>query len=134
MVSLLTLILAPPHWKAKTYTGTGYDIIALDDIIVLRYHEALMIRHFRDREAERIFHRERSSRLPPDIQCIAQRKLAMLDAAASLQDLRAPPGNRLERLSGTRAGQYSIRINGQWRICFHWIERDAYDVEITHYH
>jgi proteic killer suppression protein len=93
-----------------------------------------MIRHFRDRESERVFHRERSARLPPDIQRIAQRKLVMLNAAESLQDLRAIPGNHLERLSGTRAGQYSIRINDQWRICFHWIERDAYDVEITDYH
>jgi proteic killer suppression protein len=93
-----------------------------------------MIRHFRDKESERVFHRERSARLPPDIQRIAQRKLVMLNAAESLQDLRAIPGNHLERLSGTRAGQYSIRINDQWRICFHWIERDAYDVEITDYH
>ena len=93
-----------------------------------------MIRHFRDRESEKVFSRERSARLPPDIQRIAQRKLAMLNAAASLQDLRAIPGNHLERFSGTRAGQYSIRINDQWRICFHWIEGDAYDVEITDYH
>jgi toxin HigB-1 len=94
----------------------------------MRHYKTLMIRHFRDREAEKIFHRKRSSSLTPDIQRIAQRKLAMLDAAASLQDLRAPPGNRLERLSGTRAGQHSIRINDQW------IEMDAYDVEITDYH
>jgi len=93
-----------------------------------------MIRHFRDRESEKVFSRERSARLPPDIQRIAQRKLAMLNAATSLQDLRAIPGNHLERLLGTRAGQYSIRINDQWRICFHWIEGDAYDVEITDYH
>lgn len=65
---------------------------------------------------------------------MALRKLRMLDAAARLEDLRAPPGNRLERLRGDRAGQFSIRINDQWRICFHWLEGDAYDVEIVDYH
>ena len=64
----------------------------------------------------------------------AQRKLAVLDAAEVLQDLRVPPGNRLERLSGVREGQYSIRVNDQWRVCFRWIGADAYDVEITDYH
>ena len=68
------------------------------------------------------------------MQRIAQRKLAILDAAQDLRDLRVPPGNRLERLSGNRAGQYSIRINDQWRICFVWAEGDAHDVEITDYH
>jgi proteic killer suppression protein len=109
-------------------------MITLDNIIALRYHYCPMIRHFRDRESEKVFHRERSIRLPPDIQRIAQRKLVMLNAAASLQELRATPDNHLERLVGTRAGQYSIRINNQWRICFHWIEGDTYDVEITDYH
>lgn len=65
---------------------------------------------------------------------MALRKLRMLDASARLEDLRAPPGNRLERLRGDRAGQFSIRINDQWRICFHWLEGDAYDVEIVDYH
>lgn len=78
--------------------------------------------------------RERSRRLPSDIQRIAQRKLVILDAAESLEDLRAPPGNRLERLIGTRNGQHSIRINDQWRICFRWIDGDAHNVEITDYH
>lgn len=64
----------------------------------------------------------------------AKRKLTMLNAAAHVTDLRAPPGNRLEKLSGDRAGQYSIRINDQWRICFRWNEQDAYDVEICDYH
>lgn len=64
----------------------------------------------------------------------ALRKLAMLDAAGSLQDLRVPPGNRLERLSGDRVGQHSIRVNDRWRICFRWSEGDAYDVEVTDYH
>ncbi len=65
---------------------------------------------------------------------MAQRKLAVLDAAESLQDLRVPPGNRLEKLSGDRDGQQSIRINDQWRICFRWRDGDAHDVEITDYH
>jgi proteic killer suppression protein len=72
--------------------------------------------------------------LHPDVQRLAQRKLVILDAAESLQDLRLPPGNRLERLSGDRAGQHSIRVNDQWRICFHWRDGDAHDVEIVDYH
>lgn len=93
-----------------------------------------MIRSFRDKKTERIFLREKSRKLPLDVQRVAQRKLAILDAAQSLQDLRVPPGNRLERLSGDREGQYSIRINDQWRVCFRWNDGDAYDVEITDYH
>jgi len=93
-----------------------------------------MIRSFRDEETERVFLRERSWKLPPDVQRVAQRKLAILDAAQSLQDLRVPPGNRLEKLSGDREGQYSIRSNDQWRICFDWEEDDAHDVEIADYH
>src|SRR5580765_3880421 len=94
----------------------------------------LMIRSFRDRDAERIFRRERTRRLAPDVQRMAQRKLAVLDAAESLQDLRVPPGNRLEKLSGDRVGQQSIRITDQWRLCFRWRDGDAHDVEITDYH
>jgi toxin HigB-1 len=93
-----------------------------------------MICSFRDRDTERIFRRERTRRLAPDVQRKAQRKLAVLDAAESLQDLRVPPGNRLEKLSGDRDGQQSIRINNQWRLCFRWRDGDAHDVEITDYH
>jgi len=93
-----------------------------------------VIRTFRDRETERVFERERSRRLPPDVQRRAHRKMLLLDAAESLDDLRVPPGNRLERLSGDRAGQYSIRVNDRWRICFRWERGDAYDVEIADYH
>lgn len=93
-----------------------------------------MIRSFFDTESEKVFLRERSRRLPLTVQREAQRKLAMLDAADRLQDLRAPPGNRLERLRGTREGQYSIRINDQWRVCFDWGDGDAFQVEITDYH
>ena len=93
-----------------------------------------MIISFRDQDSERVFHGGRSRRLPPDIQLIAQRKLTVLDAAEVLQDLRVPPGNRLERLLGVRRGQYSIRVNDQWRVCFRWVGGDAYDVEIVDYH
>jgi proteic killer suppression protein len=93
-----------------------------------------MIRSFRDREAEVIFGRRRSRRLSNDIQRVALRKLLQIDAASLLETLRLPPGNRLEALSGDRAGQYAIRINDQWRICFLWREGDAYDVEIVDYH
>jgi len=93
-----------------------------------------VIRSFRDRETEKVFERERSRRLPPDVQRRAHRKLLLVDAAGILDDLRVPPGNRLERLSGSRARQYSIRVNDQWRICFRWERGDAYDVEITDYH
>ena len=93
-----------------------------------------MIRSFRDRDTERVFRRERTRKLAPDILRIAQRKLAMLDAAESLSDLRVPPGNRLEKLFGDRDGQHSIRVNDQWRICFRWRGGDAQDVEIVDYH
>jgi toxin HigB-1 len=93
-----------------------------------------MIRSFRDREAEKVFRRERTRKLASAVQRMAQRKLAVLDAAESLGDLRVPPGNRLEKLSGDREGQHSIRINDQWRICFRWRDGDAVDVEIADYH
>lgn len=93
-----------------------------------------MIRSFRDRDAARLFDRERIPRWAPDLQRVALRKLRVLDAAAALDDLRVPPGNRLERLTGDRAGTYSIRINDQWRICFRWTAGDAHDVEIVDYH
>lgn len=93
-----------------------------------------MIRSFRSKETERIFSRERARRLPSDIQQVALRKLRMLNRAVTLQDLRVPPANRLEKLSGGRTGQYSIRINDQWRICFEWKEGNADNVEIVDYH
>ena len=93
-----------------------------------------MIRSFSDKETEKVFGRQISRRLPHDIQQRAYQKLVMLDAAPALDDLRVPPGNRLEALRGDRAGQHSIRINQQWRICFTWQDGDAYDVEIADYH
>jgi proteic killer suppression protein len=93
-----------------------------------------MIKSFRSKETARIFKRLRSTRLPQDIQQVSYRKLRMLNNAVTLDDLRIPPANRLEKLSGDRAGQYSIRINDQWRICFEWIDGDAHNVEIVDYH
>jgi proteic killer suppression protein len=93
-----------------------------------------MIKSFRRKETERLFNRQFSGRLPLDVQLVARKKLAILDAASYLNDLRIPPGNRLEALKGNRKGQHSIRINEQWRICFKWRDGDAYDVEITDYH
>jgi toxin HigB-1 len=93
-----------------------------------------VIRNFKDKETQRIFERQRSRKLPSDIQQVALRKLRMLDRAETLQDLRVPPANRLERLVGDREGQYSIRVNDQWRICFEWEDGEAWDVEIVDYH
>jgi len=93
-----------------------------------------MIVSFRDRETERIWSGRRSKRLPGDIQEKALVKLRLLNRARKLGDLRVPPGNRLEALRGDRAGQYSIRINDQWRICFRWAQGAAHDVEIADYH
>jgi toxin HigB-1 len=95
---------------------------------------ARMIRGFRDTETERLFRRERGSKLARPLQRAALRKLLLLDAAESLDDLRVPPGNRLEKLAGDRQGQYSIRVNDQYRVCFRWAGGDAHDVEIVDYH
>jgi proteic killer suppression protein len=93
-----------------------------------------MIKSIRDTETEKVFRRERSRRLPPDIQQTAYRKLRYLNNAKDLKDLGSPPSNRLEKLKGDRQGQHSIRINDQWRICFVWRSNDAYEVEIVDYH
>jgi proteic killer suppression protein len=93
-----------------------------------------MIKSFYCKETKKVFLRQRSARFLTDIYRITLRKLLLLDAAEKLEDLRIPPGNRLEKLTGNRQGQYSIRINDQWRICFRWSEGDAYEVEIVDYH
>ncbi len=93
-----------------------------------------MIKSFKSKEAEYIFKRQRSHKLPADIQQVALRKLKMLHRAVTLQDLRVPPANRLEKLQGDRIEQYSIRINNQWRICFEWQSGHAFNVEIIDYH
>jgi toxin HigB-1 len=93
-----------------------------------------MIESFASDETKKIFLGKLSNKLPKDIQRTARRKLIYLDDAEDLQDLLAPPGNRLEKLKGNRAGQYSIRINDQWRICFQWVDNKARNVEIVDYH
>ena len=93
-----------------------------------------MIRSFADKETERIWQGLRSRRLPPDIQEAALRKLQLVEAAAEVTDLRVPPGNSLEALKRERKGQWSIRINSKWRICFKWRDGHAEDVEICDYH
>ena len=99
-----------------------------------RYTLAGMIRSFRCKETQRIFQRVFTKKLPQGIHRAALRKLRMLNRAESLQDLRVPPGNRLEALYGDREGFYSIRINDRYRICFQWHEDGAHDVEIVDYH
>ena len=93
-----------------------------------------MIRSFKCKETERIFNRYYSKKFPNSIQRIVLRKLRMINRAITIQDLRVPPGNRLEELKGNRKGQHSIRINDQWRICFEWHENDVFRVEIVDYH
>ena len=93
-----------------------------------------MIKHFKCKEAEKIYHGQRSFKLPQDIQQKALDKLVMLASAGRVEDLRVPPGNKLEKLSGDRMGQYSIRINAQWRLCFSWTNGNAYQTEIVDYH
>ena len=93
-----------------------------------------MIRSFRDAQTRKVFERERAPKLPPELQRRAHRKLLLLDAARRVEELRVPPGNRLERLTGNRAGQYSIRINDQYRLCFQWTPTGPAQVEIVDYH
>ncbi|MBG0787928.1 MAG: type II toxin-antitoxin system RelE/ParE family toxin [Anaerolineaceae bacterium] len=93
-----------------------------------------MIKSFADKDTDRLFRHQPPRRLPPELWRRATRKLMILNAVIVLDELRVPPSNHLEKLSGNRKGQHSIRINDQWRICFTWRNGDAYDVEITDYH
>jgi proteic killer suppression protein len=93
-----------------------------------------MIKSFRSKEAEKVWNRQRCAKLPFNIQSKSRDKLAQIDAAIRVEDLRFPPGNRLEVMGGDRAGQFSIRINQQWRICFRWEAGNAFDLEIIDYH
>ena len=104
------------------------------DIYTFFMYILFMIQSFWDKETEKIYNQVFSKKLPQDIQCIALRKLIMIDNAKSLEDLRVPPANHLEKLSGDRDGQYSIRINDQFRICFIFDGNDFHNVEITDYH
>ena len=112
--------------------------LSLEDVTrdvnnVLRY-AFCVIRSFKDRETEKLFRRERSRAVPAALRRVALRKLVQLDAADALDDLKVPPGNRLERLRGDRKGQWSIRVNERWRVCFEWRQGDADEVEIVDYH
>ena len=93
-----------------------------------------MIRSFKDAETEKLFNRQRSLKLDQTMQLVAYRKLRMLHNSKIINDLRVPPANRLEKLHGDREGQYSIRINDRYRVCFEWKDGDAYQVEIVDYH
>jgi toxin HigB-1 len=93
-----------------------------------------MIKGFADKETEKLWQRERSKAVPAQLQRVALRKLTQLQISGRLDDLRVPPGNRLEPLSGKRKGQHSLRINDQYRVCFVWEDGDAYAVEVTDYH
>ena len=129
-------------WPARRYPA----LIALDTNSVMCYYacqdgnrpqfqEAIMaIENFRNRDTEAVFRRYFVRSISNNLQRSAHRKLVILHNAIDLNDLRTPPGNRLELLSGDRNGQYSIRINDQWRICFVWSEGNAYQVEIVDYH
>jgi len=105
----------------------------LDDISVTYYHGD-MIKSFKGGVSESIWQRHYVKKFPDDLHKMARRRLGFLEDAMDLADLRIPPGNRLEALKGDRAGQYSIRINDKWRVCFRWIDGNAFDVEITDYH
>jgi proteic killer suppression protein len=93
-----------------------------------------MIRSFSDKHTEQLYLTGKSRRLPPEVIGRAIRRLEYLDLASKLEDLKVPPSNRLHALKDDRVGQHSISINEQWRICFHWVNGDAFDVEITDYH
>jgi|SoiMethySBSTD1v2_1073268.scaffolds.fasta_scaffold2681545_2 toxin HigB-1 len=102
--------------------------------IPITLYVMIVILSFADRETERIWAGRRSRRFPSDLQDAALRKLRLLNVSGRLEDLRIPPGNRLEALKGDRKGQHAIRINDQWRICFRWVDGGAEDVEIVDYH
>lgn len=93
-----------------------------------------MIKSFADRDTERLFGREPVRRFPAELHRVMLRKLVAFDAAEALNDLRVPPGNRLEQLKKDRVGQHSIRVNDQWRVCFRWRGGDAFEVELVDYH
>ena len=120
-------------WPESRRPWRASQVLALDNNNVTRYYW-FVIKNFRNKETERIFSRQFSRRFPSNLHRVAWRKLAMLEAAERLEDLSVSPGNRLEKLLGDREGEYSIRINDRWRICFRWSKGDAYDVEVVDYH
>ena len=113
--------------------GVKRELILLVNSNAMRYHRS-MIRSFGDRETQKIFEGRYSDKIPQYLTRQAERKLRILHRAGSLDDLRIPPGNRLEPLKGSRKGQWSLRINDQYRLCFLWKDADAYEVEVVDYH
>jgi proteic killer suppression protein len=111
----------------------GDKLQAFDMRHVMRYN-IQMIKTFKNSTTEKLFYTGGSPKLPPDVVARAVRKLTLIDAATSVEDLRVPPSNRLHKLEGSRAGQYSVSVNDQWRICFRFVDGDAYDVEFCDYH
>jgi len=109
------------------------ELITIDGNNAERYANGV-IQTFAEKDTERVWQRVHVRKFGPDLQRIANRKLLILDAAETINDLRVPPGNRLEQLQGNRKGQHSIRVNDQWRICFTWTPAGPIDVEITDYH
>lgn len=93
-----------------------------------------MIKSFKCKETEKIWNEKYSKKIPPDIQLRAFKKLVLINAASNPSDLKSPPGNFLEELNGDRQGQYSVRINSQWRVCFKWLDNNAFNLEIVDYH
>lgn len=93
-----------------------------------------MIRSFRDKDTEAVWRRTYVKKLSPELSRLTYNKLVLINAAEAINDLRVPPGNRLEKLSGSRAGQYSVRVNDQWRLCFNWSSSGAANVELVDYH
>ena len=117
------------HWRAPQ-GELGLTV----DIALLALYRIFMIKSFKDKETGKVWGRRLSRRLPRELQRAARRKLVLIDSTIFLEDLRSPPGNRLEALKGDRAGQHSIRINDRYRICFTWTGKDAEKVEIVDYH
>ena len=109
------------------------ELITIDGNNAERYANGV-IQRFAEKDTERVWQRVHVRKFGPDLQRIANRKLLILDAAETINDLRVPPGNRLEQLQGNRKGQHSIRVNDQWRICLTWTPAGPIDVEITDYH
>lgn len=130
--------LSGTEFRQRWNIRSGDKSERVDDCPVDMYtesrHNILMIRSIADKETEKVYNQVFSKKLPHDIQRIALRKLIMLDNARTLEDLKVPPANRLEKLHGDREGQYSIRINDQFRICFNFASGDASNMEITDYH
>lgn len=115
------------------YKGNKNQVLSVDNTSVSYYYCAMIV-SINDKETEKIWSGEYSRKFPMEIQRTARRKLIHIHSAINLNDLRVPPGNKLHALEGTRKGQFSIRINDQWRICFKWLEGNAYEVEIVDYH